>query len=170
MKMKLVFLRSVFLVLIAGLVMSSCKKDKTTDPIIGIWTTGTSTFSVMVGDKTLIQYFVDVMGYTQSEAESSAATFETLMQLFFTGTMTFKSNNTYTSNLGGTADSGTWSLNTDQTVLTIVSSSEGPMAYNVIKLTSSELHLQISGTLPYDLNNDETDEILNVDIDLTLTK
>jgi hypothetical protein len=171
MKMKLLFLRSFFLVLITGLILSSCNKNDTkSDPIVGTWTTGTSTFSVMVGNKTLIQYYVDEMGMTQSDAESSAALFETFMQLFFTGTMTFKSNNTYTSNLGGTADSGTWSLNTDQTILTLVSSTEGPMVYNVIELTSSKLHVQVSGTSPYDLNSDGTDEILTVDIDINLTK
>jgi hypothetical protein len=171
MKMKILFLRSFFLVLITGLILSSCSKNDTkTDPIVGTWTTGTSTFSVMVGDKTLTQYFVDVMGLSQADAESNAALLETFMKLAFTGTITFKSNNTYTSNLGGTADSGTWSLNTDQTILTLVSSTEGPMVYTVSELTSSKLHVQVSGTTPYDLNSDGTDEILSIDVDIDLTK
>ena len=54
MKMKSFFQRSIFLVLLTGLMFSSCKKDETkTEDIVGTWTAGTSTLSVMVGDKTL---------------------------------------------------------------------------------------------------------------------
>ena len=67
-----------------------------------------------------------------------------IMAQSFAGTMTIKSNGTYTSNLGGNADSGTWSLNGDQTELTIVSSVDGPMTFDVIELTSSKLHIHAS--------------------------
>ena len=171
MKMKLLFLRSFLLVLITGLILSSCKKDETkTEDIVGTWTTSTSTFSAMVGSQTLTQYFISEMGLSESDAASYTLLFESFIEAAFTGTITVKSNGTYTSDLGGTADSGTWSLNADQTELTITSGTDGPTTYDVIELTSSKLHLQVSETAPYDLNSDGIDEILTIDVDISFTK
>lgn len=168
--MKLLFFRSLFLVLITGLILSSCKKDEVADPIVGTWTTGTSTFSAMVGSRTLTEYFIEVMGSTPEEAAATEAFFEALMTQAFTGSITIKADNTYTSTLGGQADSGTWSLNADKTELTIDSSSDDPMTYDVVELTSSKLRIQVSASTLYDLNGDETDEIIDVEIDITFTK
>jgi hypothetical protein len=171
MKMKRLVLRSFFLVIVTGLIMSSCKKDdSTTDPIVGTWTAGTHTFTATVGDKTLSQYFVDVLGYTQEEADSYLAIYELILTQAFTGTITVKSDKTYTSNLGGTPDSGTWSLNSDKTELTITSTTDGPSTLEVLELTSSKLHLHTSEITTEDLNSDGTDETINVAIDVIFTK
>jgi len=170
MKMKPLFQKSIFLVLLAVLTLSSCKKDSKSDPIIGTWTAGTTTFAATVGDKTLNQYFVDIMGLTQEQADSYTALYDQTLKQAFTGTITIKSNNTYTDNLGGTADSGTWSLNSDQTQLTIVSGTDGPTTMDVVELTSSKLRLHTSEVVPEDLNSDGTDELINISIDVTFTK
>ena len=171
MKMKPLFQKSFFLVLFTGLIFSSCKKDETkTEDIVGTWTAGTTTFTAMVGDMTLNDYFTDVMGLTQEEADSYTALYEMLLAQAFTGTMTMKSNNTYTSNLGGTADSGTWSLNSDESELTITSSIDGPTTLEVIELTSSKLRLYTSEITQEDLDGDGTDENITVTVDVTFTK
>ena len=171
MKMKPLFQKSFFLVLLTGLIFSSCKKDETkTEDIVGTWTAGTTTFTAMVGDMTLNDYFIDVMGLTQEEADSYTALYEMILEQAFTGTMTMKSNNTYTSNLGGTADSGTWSLNSDESELTITSTIDGPTTLDVIELTSSKLRLQTSEITQEDLNMDGTDENITVTVDVTFTK
>lgn len=170
MKMKQLVLRSFFLVLVTGLIISSCKKDETSGGITGTWTAGTTTLNAMVGDKTLTQYFIDDMGLTQQEAQSYTALFEQIMKQSFTGTIQIKSDNTYTANLGGESDSGTWSLNADQTELTINSSTGGPMTFDVIELTSSKLHIQGTEVTNEDLNSDGIDEVLTVQIDITFTK
>jgi hypothetical protein len=171
MKMNRLVLRSFFLVMVTGLIFSSCKKDdSTTDPIVGTWTAGTHTFASTVGDKTLSQYYVDVMGYTQEEADSFVALSELILAGFFTGTITVKSDKTYTSNLGGTADSGTWSLNSGETELTINSTTDGPTTLEVVELTSSRLHLHTTEITTEDLNSDGTDETINTEIDVIFTK
>jgi hypothetical protein len=170
MKIKPLFQKSIILVLLTGLIFSSCKKDTKSDPIVGTWTAGATTFTAMVGDKTLNQYFVDVMELTQEEADSYTAIYEQILKQAFTGTMTMKSNNTYTSTLGGTADSGTWSLNSDQTELTITSTTDGPSTVDVVELTSSKLRLHMSEITQEDLNSDGTDENIVISIDLTFTK
>ncbi len=102
MKMKSFFQRSIFLVLLTGLMFSSCKKDETkTEDIVGTWTAGTSTLSVMVGEKTLTEYFVDVMELPLEDAQSYTDLLEAIMAQSFAGTITIKSNGTYTSNMGG---------------------------------------------------------------------
>ena len=168
--MKPLFQKSIFIVLLAGLTFSSCKKDTKSDPIVGKWTAGTTTFTAMVGDKTLNQYYVDIMGLSQADADNYTALYQLFLTSAFTGTITIKSNNTYTDNLGGTADSGTWSLNTDQTELTIVSGTDGPTTLDVVELTSSKLRLHTTEIVQQDLNSDGTDETINVTVDVTFTK
>ena len=171
MKMKHLFLRSFLLVLISGLILSSCKKDSTkTEDIVGTWTTSTSTLSVMVGDKTLTQYFIDVMELPPADAQAYTDLLEQLMAQSFTGTITIKSNGTYTATLGGEADSGTWSLNGDQTELTITSGTDGPMTFDVVQLTSSELHIHAIVVTSEDLNGDDIPETMNVEVDIDFSK
>ena len=169
--MNLINLRNFTLVLITGLILSSCSKEDTpTDNLIGTWTAGTATFTATVGDKTLVQYFTDEMGLTAVEAQQFATLFTMGMQESFTGTIQFKSDGTYVDNMGGTTDTGTWSLSSDSKTLTIDSSSEPPMDLDVIELTSSKLHLNVSETESEDLNDDGTPETLAISIDVTFTK
>jgi hypothetical protein len=170
MKMKPGIFRNLILVLITGVVFSSCSKDdEKTDAIVGTWTTGTSTVTVTVDSKTLIQYFTD-LGFTAEEAQAYADLFDQALKQAFTGTITIKSDHTYTSNLDDSPDSGTWSLNSDRSVLTITSTTDGPMTFDVLELTSSKMHLHAQETTNEDLNGDQTPEALSIEIDLNLTK
>jgi hypothetical protein len=170
MKTKLANFRYLFLVFITGIILSSCSKDDNTDAIVGTWTAGTSTVSVMVGSQTLVQYALAEMGLTADEAAAFEALVDQSLKQLFTGTIQIKSDKTYTSNLGGTTDTGTWSLNSDRTELTINSTTDGPMTYEVIELTSSKLHLHAIETAPYDLNGDDTPETMTVEIDINFAK
>ena len=168
--MKSGIFRNLILVLITGMVFSSCSKDDDkTDPIVGTWTTGTSTLSVTVDSKSLTQYFLD-LGFSAEEAQSYADLFDEALKQAFAGTITLKSDHTYTSDLGDTPDSGTWSLNSDKTEFTITPATEGPSTYDVVELTSSKLHLHAHETTSEDLNGDDTLETLSIEIDLNLTK
>jgi hypothetical protein len=170
MKRKPGIFRNLLLVLITGVVFYSCNKDdEKTDPIVGTWTTGTSTFSVTVDSKSLTQYFID-LGFSAEDAQTYADLFDEALKQAFTGTITVKSDHTYSSNLDSSPDSGTWSLNSDRSELTITSSTEGPMTFDVIELTSSKMHLHALETTNEDLNGDETLEVLSVEVDLNLTK
>ncbi len=171
MKMKQIILKSFFLVFIAGMSLSSCKKDSTgSTDITGTWTAGTITLNITVGDMTLTQYLVDVAGYTQELANSYAAIVEQSVKQEVSGTIEIKSDNTYTATFGGGSDSGTWSLNADKTMLTITPTGSDPITFDVIEISSSKLHVQGIETMPLDLNQDGTDEILNVNVDITFTR
>lgn len=171
MKLKNLSVRICSIVLFTVLILSSCKKDPTpADNIVGIWTAGTPTFNAMVGTKTLTQYFIDVMGLTATEAQQFTTLFNQSIQQSFTGTIQFKSDGTYTANLGGSADSGTYTLSADGLKLTIDPSTDVPMTFDVVELTSSKLRFSLTESESQDLNDDGTPETITVSVDLTFTK
>ena len=92
------------------------------------------------------------------------------MKQSFTGTITIKSNGTYTATLGGDDDSGTWSLNSDKSELTIVSTVDGPMTFDVVQLTSSKLQIHATEITTEDLNGDEIPETMHVDVEINFSK
>jgi hypothetical protein len=164
-------IRLLGIILIAGLLTSSCSKDdKPTDNIVGTWTTQSSTFTATVGNKTMTQYFTDVLGLSASDAQLYTNLFNVTLQQEFTGTIQVKSDNTYTSTLGGKTETGTWSLSSDGSKLTIDPSTGDPMIFDVVKLTSKELQLHLNDSGTQDLNNDGTPETITVDVNLTFTK
>jgi hypothetical protein len=172
MKEKFFNLRIFIPVIIIGLILSSCSKDSTpspTDNLIGTWTTSSATFTATIDGKTMTQYFID-MGLSAAQAQQYTALFNATVQQSFTGTITMKSDNTYTSDMGGETDTGTWSLSSDGKMLTIDPSTDVPMIADVVELTSSTLHLQGNETETDDLNDDGTDETIIVTVDLTFTK
>jgi hypothetical protein len=171
--MKLRSLNSLafLLVLFAGISVSSCKKDsKQTDNLIGTWTAGTPSYTVMVGTKTLTQYYTDVVGLSAAEALQATTLVNLALVQTFTGTIQFKSDNTYTSNLGGTADTGTWSLSSDAKTLTITPVSDTPVAITINSLTSSKLTGTFTDTEQEDLNNDGVNETLTISVTMSFTK
>ena len=172
MKMPYINTRLLFLVFIAGLAITSCKKDSSSTVTLagGTWTAGTPTFTTMVGTKTLTQYFTDVMGLTATEALQYTTLVNLGLMQAFTGTILFKSDNTYTSNLGGVADSGTWSLSTDGKKLTIDSSTDVPETLDVTLLTSNKLTVSTTGNTYEDLNSDGTDETIAVHVEIPFTR
>lgn len=171
MKKKALKLRFLFLIFLTGLILSGCKKDETlTDNLTGTWTAGTSTFSIMVGSKTLAQYITDEMGLTAAEAQQFILLFNQELQQSFSGTIQIKSDGTYTSSMGGTADTGTWSLSSDGKKLTIDSSTDDPMIFDVIELTSDTLHINISESDSEDLDGDDIPETMTISVDITFTK
>lgn len=170
--MKNSILKKIFLVLLVGVTISSCKKDtpSPTDNMVGTWKSGTSDFVAKVGDKTITQYFTDVMGLTASDAQLYTSIFNATLQQAFTGTIKVNADKTYTSDLGGTTDSGTWFLSTDGKKLTIDSNTDPPMVFDVVKLTANELQLHSSETGTEDLNGDNVPETITIDVSLKFTK
>lgn len=170
MKVKFL-LRNIVPLIITGLILSSCSKDSAPDDdLIGTWTMGSVTYNAKVGTKVLSQYLIEDAGYTTDEVQIFTALLNQQIQQNFTGTIQMKSDHTFTSTMNGISGTGTWSLSSDRKKLTIVSNPDPPVILDVIELTSSKLHLQGTETEPVDLNDDGTDEIITVTIDLNLTK
>ncbi|HLP73517.1 MAG TPA: lipocalin family protein [Bacteroidales bacterium] len=171
MKEKFLNIRSLFLVLVAGTMLTACQKDKdnTTNDLVGVWTAGTITADTQVGGKPLIQYFTD-LGYSAADAQLYSNLFTTTIQQAFSGQITFKSDNTYTTNFGGQNDSGTWTLSPDGKQLTIDSSTDNPFVLNIESLTKNQLVVNWNETDNADINGDNTPENITVKLRMTLTK
>jgi hypothetical protein len=172
MKRTSINIRIASIMLVAVLAITSCKKDSSTAVTLagGTWTAGTPTFTAMVGTKTITQYYTDVMGLSAAQAAQYAGIVNLALLQSFTGTIQFKSDNTYTATLGGTPDSGTWSLSADGKKLTIDSNSEAPVIADVNTLTSNNLSVSITDTTSEDLNSDGTPETLTVSVTIPFTR
>jgi hypothetical protein len=110
------------------------------------------------------------MAMTPTDAQLYVSLYTVTLQQAFTGTFTLNSNNTYSTNLGGQADSGTWSLNAAGNELTIDSSTEDPMVLTIERLTANELMVHWTETESEDINDDTIPETIRVDVNLTFTK
>lgn len=173
MKTNFLKLKSFIPIIMIGIILTSCKKDKTATPeakLEGTWTLGTTTSTVKVGTKTLTQYFIDVVGLDASQAALFTTVFDESIKQSFTGTILIKSDKTYTSTLGGSNDAGTWSLSADAKKLTFTSNTDGPTTFDVLELTSTNVQLQISEVESEDLNGDNIPETINVTVKLSFNK
>lgn len=163
--------RNLILVIITGLVFSGCSKEKkATDNLVGTWTIGSTNISTMVGTRTMEQYFTDVMGLSVADAQTYSVLANQAIQQSFSGTIQIKSDNTYSATFGGKSETGTWSLNSDGTKLTITSGSSGTTVFDIVELTSSILKIRVTDLITEDLNNDGTPESITVTADLTFNK
>ncbi len=171
MKTNSLFIRNISLIILTGLILSSCKKDSTpTKDIVGTWTTGTVSVNAMVGDKTLAQYFMDDAGLSNVVAQTYADAFSQTSQQALAGTLDIKKDGTYTSTMGGSTDSGTWSISADGKTLTIDSNNDVPYTFNIVELTSNKLHITMTENDSEDLNGDGTPETITITADITLTR
>jgi hypothetical protein len=171
MKMKILKLRNLFLVLMTGIILSACTKDEAAKvDLVGTWTAGTPTITIMIGTKTLMQYFTDVLGLSPTEAAQYNNLFTTGIQEGFTGTIQFKSDNTFTTNMGGEPDSGTWSLSDDGNKLTVDPATDVPMTFDIIELTANKLRFKMVESSSDDLNGDEIPETMTITIELSFTR
>jgi hypothetical protein len=171
MKAKFSIIRSTLFIILTGLLMVSCDKDEDPeDELVGTWTSETSTFSAMVNDVTMAQYFTDVLGLTASDAQIYANLFSATLQQNFTGTITFMADKTYTSSFGGRTESGTWNMSADGQTLTIDPTSDEPSELEIVKLTSDELELHWTEITSEDLDEDDIDETITIDITLRFSR
>ncbi len=161
------------LVICSLFLLPSCKEDPApSDNLIGTWTSDEITLNTTVNGKTLLQYYMDEFDLTASEAQVYVDMVNSIVEDFFPQNMTiqFKSDNTYTSTTDGESDSGTWSLSSDKKKLTTDPGTADQMILDVIELTSSKLHLQVTQNQTEDINADEVPETLVVIVDMTFTK
>jgi hypothetical protein len=187
MKTKVLNPRMLFPVCLTILILSSCEKNEPApapipvidnDIITGTWKIGTTNIgSVKVGNKTLSEYIND-LSYQQRKFRNIGLYQTLIISSFmksFTGTIQIGADNTYSSNMGGTNDSGKWSLNSSKTHLTLVSSSGKSTIFRAVDISVTEnnlirLYLYVTGSVAMDLNNDSVPEGVSVDAVLYFEK
>lgn len=154
--------------------LSGCNKDSE-DPlpsqqILGKWTISTTTMDLFLDNKALTQYLVDEFAVSQQEAEDFTNMLRDSLLEFFTGTITFKDNNTYQTDLGGDPDSGTWSLSADGKTLLLDEGTIDETEITIVTLNSSTLKITMTQEDAEDLDEDGISEVISVEISMTLNK
>ncbi|HLN56537.1 MAG TPA: DUF4923 family protein [Bacteroidales bacterium] len=171
MKDRISILRNLFVILLTGVLITSCEKDKPdpADNLVGTWTAESAIVDAKVGGMTMNEYFTG-LGYSAADAQLLTNLFNVTVQQNFTGTITFNSDKTYTSTLGNGSDTGTWALSNDSKQLTIDSATDPAIILNIDKLSSDELKVNWNETGQQDLNNDNVAESITANVKMTFTK
>jgi hypothetical protein len=163
-------LKSLILVGLVAFTFSACEKDKGTgtnaDNIVGVWTISSSTINATVNGVSMVQFLVDALGLDQAQAEEMA----TALLTPITGTITFKSDGTYSTNSDGSIDNGTWELSSDNKKLTLDAGTADEVIMDVETLTSSKLVISFSQTDVEDLDGDDVADTMVMNMKVTCTK
>ena len=155
------------------LITTSCGDDDDDDvggenDLIGTWTTTGATLEFTIDGQDLVQFFADILGLSDTEAQEFADLFQQGFSEGFEGTFTFNSDGTYTANFDGVAQSGEWTLSGD--TLTLSPVGDDPVSLTIITLNSSSLVVQLTETESADFDDDGTNEELSIVVELTFSK
>ena len=168
----------LFGILISFVTLIGCNNDDENpdNPIsaelVGLWTISDSNVDVSILGMSIIDYLVNVGGLSEVEAQAFATLFETLLTTNFSGTIEFKANNTYITNIGGETDDGTWSLNSAGDKVTLDAGTADEQVIDIISLTANTLIVGFDQTEFEDLDDDPMtpDVEISLSIELTLTR
>ncbi|MGB5371267.1 MAG: hypothetical protein WBN18_12630 [Flavobacteriaceae bacterium] len=141
--------------------------------LIGTWTTVSLIINTSVGDRSVIDYLIDVVGLTPTEGETQFGLIEAALAAEVTGSLTINADHTYASNFEGGSDSGTWSLTADERILTLF---EGPnpdlIIITINAITSDTWNATLGDDILIDVDNDPAtpDVLVTAEAIVTLTK
>lgn len=178
MERRLSNLKILLFIAILTFVFTGCSDDDNggnpspADNLIGTWTVDNVDITAMVGNQSLTDFFINEGGLTEQEAALAYTLFETFLMAEVTGSITFKDDNTYVSNFGGSPDDGTWSLSSDGKTLTLDAGTVDEVEIEVVSLTNSTANMLFAQTVMQDLDDDPMtpDVPIDVEADMTLTK
>jgi len=171
---KVLYPASLILFCLIMCMFVSCNNDdeepSPADLLVGKWTISSTTMDLAFDNKNLVQYLVDELGLSQLEATAFNDMLEDALLEFFVGTIDFKQDHTYTINMGGETDSGTWSLSADGQTLTLDADTIDETEAMIISLNSSTLAIEMTQHAEEDLDEDGITEQLIMKISMTLNK
>jgi len=143
----------------------------TEEMLVGTWTTSATEVTAEVDGQPLVDYLVDVLGYSEGDAALFNAFFEAGLEDSVTGSITLNANNTYESNFDGDIDNGTWSLSADESTITLDEGTADEVELDISSLTSTTLTVSLNDVILEDLDDDPAtdDEEIMVEAAVTLT-
>ena len=146
--------------------------ETTEEMLVGTWTTSSVEVTAEVDGESLIDYLVDVLGYSEGDAALFNAFFEAGLEDSVTGSITLNSDNTYDSNFDGDSDDGTWSLSADESTIILDGGTTDEVNLTISSLTSTTLIVSLEDAISEDLDDDPgtDDEEIMVEATVTLSK
>ena len=175
MKESLLKVRTLLLMGLIVFITASCGEDDDADSagtadITGVWAITSSYVEINVGDKSFVDYLVDVVGVPEADAEEFLDLFKEDFTEGFPETIEFKSDNTYTVNTDGDTESGTWSLSSDGNTLTLDAGTTDETDLDVISLSSTAMKIGFTEEESEDFDDDGVDEIISITFELNFEK
>ena len=180
--MKTFTIKTALFLLVTFSLFTSCTKDddpggEVVSDIIGTWTIDGSTVDITVDGVDLIAALMEALEITQTEAELFASFFTAGYGGDVSGTITFKSDNTYTATFPpDDQETGKWKVSSDGKTLTMNTKKDDGTYYDddvltIKTLTSTTMVLLVpSETEMEDIDDDGTDETLEISMEITLSK
>ncbi len=153
------------------LMLVSCSDDDEDDQslIVGTWTAQSATIDFSIDGQDLADFLVG-LGLSEEEAEVFETALDDGEQEFSSGTVTFNADGTYQAEDDSEVTNGTWSVNSDNTVLTLDLGTADEQTANILTLSQSELVLQFLEEQMEDLDLDGDAETLRLEAILTLSR
>lgn len=152
---------------------TGCKDDDEKDSkaalLIGEWTIDDADITASIQGMSIKDFFVNVGGVSEAEAQLYASIFEALLASSFSGTIEFMDNNTYESFIAGELDDGTWSMNSEGTMITMDGGTSDETVITVITLTSSMMKGSFSTSEFADIDDDPLTPDVEIDLAVVLT-
>ena len=169
LKKKMKYLKYVVVLVVAMLAFQACNNDDEANEgdIEGTWNVTDLDFDITVNGESLDSF----LPQTQADLFEGLLT-STFEESFEGSSIEFKADGTYTTtDSDDDTESGTWSINSDGSVLTLDSGTAEEFSFDIKSSTSSSLVLNYSETDDsQDLDQDGNNDNLVIGFDLTLSK
>lgn len=158
-------------------ILISCENDDDKKPephkIVGTWTFGPMDYEANVNGQDFVTFLVETYGISESEAEKiEDQNLGDALEDEFQGSITFKEDGTYESNDGSSNETGTYTLDSSETNLTINPDDEDEQSvvFEVTEFTNNKLSLEYAMEYEEDITQDGVSEEIEILMDIFLTK
>jgi hypothetical protein len=169
--LKFLFILGIVSVLISYTGCNDDDENSKESLLIGVWTITDADIDATIGGMSIVDYLVNIEGYSQVQAEAMAALFQAMLLPNFTGTIEFKENHTYVTTFGGDVDDGTWSLNSAGDKITLDAGTIYEMVIDIVSLTASTLVANTDVIESVDIDDDMIPDVdVSIYVQLTFTK
>ena len=141
------------------------------DPIVGTWTYSSFEYDANINGQNYISYLTENYGIGALEAQllANAYFLQELEDRLESLRITFNSDGTYVLREGSNEESGTYSLQNNNSQLTLISDSETNV-YEVTELTDNTLNLSFTEEELEDFDDDGEDENIEFNVLVNFTK
>ncbi|WKK84877.2 hypothetical protein [Marivirga arenosa] len=162
-------LKLLFVLVASMFLFQACNDDETAKEgeVEGLWNVTNFTVDFTINGESFTDFFADDQSTADLVEEILTASFEDS----FGGTIEFKSDGSYVAqDDNNTTGEGTWSINSDGTVLTLDGGTAEEFSFDVITATKSSLVLNYTESQSQDIDFDGTTDEVSTSLDLTLSK
>jgi hypothetical protein len=154
--------------------LSACEKDdEQLDQrilLVGLWESIEVNMTFSVGEISLYQYYIDELGFTEEEAQKANQAYGDVFASGLIGFIEFENDNTFTSTLGPSIETGTWWIVNTTTLKLTEESQSGQIDLTIFSLDANNLVLGFDDANIDDINGDGTVEEIKIGIELLMRK